>query len=187
MHRGVLKMKGFTLVEIVISIVIVSVALTALLLFTSESTRRSVDPLIQVQASAIAQSYLEEITQKGFCDPDWDHDSNPSTALDCPAQCTASACSVCSGTGTGWGTETRASYDDVCDYAGTDNPPLDQAGNSYATGLEQYSVTVSIDDSGTAILDSLAGNLGQVLRIDVTVSHPSMTPDVVMSAYRVNF
>ena len=160
---------------------------TALLIFTSETTGKSVDPILQVQASAIAQSYLEEIMQKDFCDPDWDHDSNPVTALDCPVQCALRACATCSGTGTGWTTETRPGYDDVCDYAGTDNPPLDQAGNPYAAGLGDYSVTVSIDDTAGANLNGLAGNLGQVVRIDITVSHPSMTPDVNISGFRVNF
>lgn len=182
-----LKIRGFTLIEIIISIVIVSVALTALLLFTSTSTRRSVDPLIQEQASAIAQAYLEEIMQKEFCDPDWDHDSNPATPLDCPAQCVSDACGTCSGTGVGWSIESRASYDDVCDYAGTDNPPLDQAGNTFASGLGDYSVTIAIDDSAGANLNGLTGNTGQVLRIDVTVSHPSMTPDLKIFGFRTNF
>ena len=187
MYARLLKTGGFTLIEIVISIVIVAIAITALLLFTSTTTRRSVDPLVQVQATAIAQAYLEEIMQKDFCDPNWDDDSNPATPLNCPAQCTNSACSSCSATGVGWTTETRASYDDVCDYGGTDNPPLDQSGNTFASGLGDYSVTVSIDDTASASLNGLSGNAGEVVRIDVTVTHPSMTPDVKIFGFRTNF
>ncbi len=187
MHTRLLKEKGFTLIEIVISIVIIGIALSTLILLTAKSTERSVDPLYQEQANAIAQAYMEEIMQKSFCDPDWDPDANPATLTDCPVDCGNSACTTCKGTGSGWTTESRANYDDVCDYAGTDNPPLDQNGAVFATGLEDYSVSVSIDDSAGATLDTLAGNNGEVVRIDVTVSNPGMRSDVQLSSFRANF
>ena len=187
MHTRLLTGKGFTLIEIVISIVIVAIALSTLILLTAKSTERSVDPLYQIQANAIAQAYMEEIMQKSFCDPDWDSDGNPMTATDCPVNCVSSACSSCKGMGSGWTTETRANYDDVCDYTGTDNPPLDQNGVVFATGLEDYSVTVNIDDGATATLDTLAGNNGEVVRIDVSVSNPGMRTDVQLSSFRANF
>ncbi|NKB38804.1 MAG: prepilin-type N-terminal cleavage/methylation domain-containing protein [Gammaproteobacteria bacterium] len=179
MHTRLLVEKGFTLIEIVISIVIVGIALSTLILVTAKSTERSVDPLYQEQANAIAQAYMEEIMQKNFCDPDWD--------MDCRTNCVTSACLSCKGMGSGWTTESRANYDDVCDYSGTDNPPLDQNGDVFATGLGDYSVTVSIDDSATATLDTLAGNNGEVVRIDVTVSNPGMRNDVQLSSFRANF
>lgn len=182
-----LKQVGFTLIEIVISIVVVSIALSMLVLLTSKSTERSVDPLLQEQAIAIAQAYLEEIMQKEFCDPDWDPDSNPATVTDCPVACVNSACTSCKASGLGWTTETRPNYDDVCDYVGTDNPPLDQSGNAFATGLGNYSVGVTIDDGATANLNGLTGNNGQVVRIDVTVASPSMRSDVEISGFRANF
>ena len=187
MHTRLLKQAGFTLIEIVVSIVIVAIALSALILLTSQSTQRSVDPLYQEQANAIAQAYLEEIMQKEFCDPNWDADGNPLTVTDCATDCTSSACSSCKSAGSGWTTEARASRDDVCDYAGTDNPPLDQTGTVFATGLGDYSVTVTIIDTAAATLDTLAGNNGEVVRIDVSVSNPGMANDVELSAFRANF
>jgi MSHA pilin protein MshD len=181
-----LRQAGFTLIEIVISIVIVSIALSVLVLLTSKSTERSVDPLLQEQAISIAQAYLEEIMQKQFCDPDWDHDSNPATTTDCPLHCVSSACSACKGMGSGWTTESRASYDDICDYVGTDNPPLNQLG-VVIPGLANYSVNIAIDDTATADLNGLTGNSGQVARIDVTVSNPSMRTNIQISGFRANF
>ena len=56
--------RGATLIELVITIAIVSIALVTLITLTSQSTGRSMDPMLQEQATAVAESYLDEITQK---------------------------------------------------------------------------------------------------------------------------
>ena len=87
----------------------------------------------------------------------------------------------------GAATETsRALYDDICDYAGMSGPPADQNGTAIAA-LNQYQVSVQVLDDASVNLNGLAGNAGQAARIDVTVSHPAMDSDVIMSGYRVNF
>lgn len=59
---------GFTLVELIVSIVIIAVALTGVTLLTSSIVARSADPLIQQQAAAIAEAYLEEVLARPFGD-----------------------------------------------------------------------------------------------------------------------
>lgn len=53
--------RGFTLVEIIILIVVVSVALVGLLLVFQTTVRSSADPQVQKQALAIAEALLDEI------------------------------------------------------------------------------------------------------------------------------
>ena len=53
--------RGTSLVELIMFIVIVSVALAGILLVMNVTTRGSVDPLIHKQALAIAESLLEEV------------------------------------------------------------------------------------------------------------------------------
>jgi len=58
--------KGVTLIELVISMLIISVALVGILTVMQLTTRHSVDPLLQRQAVAIAEAYLEEITSQAY-------------------------------------------------------------------------------------------------------------------------
>jgi len=57
---------GVTLIELVISMLIISVALVGILSVINLTTRHSADPLLQRQALAIAESYLEEITAQAY-------------------------------------------------------------------------------------------------------------------------
>ena len=176
--------RGSTMIELVISIVIISVALSAVTLLLSSTNRRSADPMVQQQASAIAQAYIKEILLNPFCDP-----NDAYAPADCPTMCVASACGACSGDTVEPAAqlETRATFDDVCDY-GNDLPDTvvrDQLGNAIV-GLENYSVQVDVLDDGSVDLDGLAATNGQALLLNVTVSHFAVD-DVVISAYRANF
>jgi MSHA pilin protein MshD len=51
---------GFTLIELIISIVVIGAAVGGVMLLVANVAARSVDPMIQTQAVYIAQSYLEE-------------------------------------------------------------------------------------------------------------------------------
>lgn len=173
-----MKARGATLIELVAAISISAIALVALITLTSTATRRSADPMIREQAVAVGQSYLEEILQKRFCDPD--------VASDCVAACSgAGACGNAACTASEGGN--RSQYDDVCDYNGLpDTIVRDQTGTAIPQ-LGQYSVNVQVIDDNTAVLNGLTGNAGQVVRIDVSVSHPAMAETVRLSGFRTNF
>ena len=108
------RQQGFSLVELIISIVLVSLAVTGVLLAYTHTVAGSADPLIRAQAVAVAESYLEEILSKPFDDPDGsDGESLP-----------------------------RANYDDVDDYAGLSQEP--QMPDGTTLGLGAYTVSVSL-------------------------------------------
>lgn len=173
--------KGFTLVEAVVAIVILSVGIAAFLQMSMTTMRYSADPMLSEQANAIAQSYMEEVLLKPFCDPN-------DFSTDCPTDCILSACGNCSGsTSDGVTTEIRSTYDDICDYDGLSNNAgaVDQSGVP-VPGLSDYRVNVSIDDS--ASLNGLSGASGQTLKVTVSVSHASNTEiNVEMNAFRANY
>jgi MSHA pilin protein MshD len=128
------------------------------LLLVNQNASHSADPLIQRQALAIAESYLEEIRLKAYLDPD--------SAAVCPAP-----------------EASRADYDNVCDYAGlSDSGAQDQSGTAIS-GLSAYSVQVTVDQSAT--LHTLSGS-GAVLKIMVNVSHDSGIA-VALAAYRTDY
>ncbi|MEO8332276.1 MAG: type II secretion system protein [Gallionella sp.] len=58
--------RGISLIELIMFIVIVSVALAGILLVMNQTTGRSADPLIRKQAIAAAYSLLEEIQLQDF-------------------------------------------------------------------------------------------------------------------------
>jgi MSHA pilin protein MshD len=62
-HRGV------TLIELIIAITIVAVAATTILGAIAAVASRSADAMMEQQAMAIAQAYLDEIEQRWVVDP----------------------------------------------------------------------------------------------------------------------
>ncbi len=58
--------RGFTLVELVMGIVVVSIGIVGVLMAMRTTVARSADPIIAHQSVAIAESYLEEILTKNF-------------------------------------------------------------------------------------------------------------------------
>ncbi len=165
-HNG-----GMTLIELVIAIVVISVALTGVLLVFNQTVRHSADPMVTEQALAIAQSYLEEILLQPFADP-------PNTT----APCNPGALGPEPG-------ETRATYDDVDDYNGLlDSPPRDQFGTPMNPGsslidLSRYTVRVTV---GCATLTGIPATRSK--RIDVTVTASGVPGlNVTLSAYRTAY
>ncbi len=109
------RSQGFTLIELIVTIVLLAVASTTIFGFFTNFSRTSVDPMIQQQALSIAEAYLEEILLKPVTDPD----------------------GVDSG-------ESRSTYDDVDDYnAITSSAVQDQNGAAIAD-LSDYTVSVTV-------------------------------------------
>ncbi|MFT7685422.1 MAG: MSHA pilin protein MshD [Candidatus Azotimanducaceae bacterium] len=113
------KCQGVTLVELIVTIVIISISLVSLALTVSFSASHSADSMVQVKLVELAQAYTEEILMKRF------DESSPSGGV--PACFPAG--SACGGLGDE--SETRSTFDDVDDYDGLDeSPPLDSLGNT---------------------------------------------------------
>ena len=175
--------RGFTLIELVVAIVILSIGTVSFITLMNASTKNSVDPMVRQQANAVARAYLEEILLKPFCDPD--------ITSDCPANCTTgNTCTNANCTENTGGTETRATFDDVCDY---DKPEIvnavvtDQTGNPIMS-LNNYRVTVDVIDNAGADLNTLTGGASQSLRVDVNVTNiNNANVNVTVSGYRTNF
>ena len=112
------RQSGTTLIELIIAIVIIAIAASAILMGMSTTITRSADPMIRHQAVAIAEAYLEEIALKSFDDPD----------------------------GTD-GEASRDLYDDVDDYDGlVDNGARNQF-DAALPNLNEYTVSVDVTSS----------------------------------------
>lgn len=110
--------RGATLVELLLSIVIVAIAASSVLGVMSMTNASSADPMLRHQAASIAEAYLEEILLKPFADPD---------GVD--------------------GEVARVDFDDVDDYDGLlDAGARDQFDNPIAA-LGDYTVSVTVTSS----------------------------------------
>ena len=116
------RQSAFTLIEIIVTILVLAVASTALLSVFSSMVRGSADPVIQQQAITVAEAYMEEILRKGYADP------------------------FVAETGTAEGVETRATFNDVQDYnALPANQNVRDQNNNPIGALAGYSVTVDVN------------------------------------------
>ncbi len=195
MNRFNVNDSGFSLIELIVAIVIMSIGVTAFITLIINTTKNSVDPQIRQQGNAIARTYLEEIMLNSFCEPDFDPDGDGLTECSSTTAgegCTESACAngsanTCGGQFAVGGAEAgRSVFDDVCDYNGlNDVGARDQTGAGVIPGLENYTVGVTVNDSGV-VLNGLNGSNGQVVRIDVTVTH-STGATMGLTGYKTNF
>ena len=195
------KQSGVTLIELVVFMVIVSVALVGVLKVLDITNRGSADPLIRKQALSIAESLLLEIEQQPFtlCDPD---DANASTAIT-TAGCSGGAASSQDKAGAALSspspaTESRYSatdpFDNVADYGGFTMPDANCAGicspgdNTPLIGLSAYAATVTITRDGAAALfgGPTTFTSDAVLKISVHVTGPANT-DVTLTGYRFRY
>ena len=117
------RQAGTTLIELVIAIVIVSIAISAVLMVMSMTVGYSADPMIRYQAVAIAEAYLEEISLKAFADP-----------------------------GGGDGEASRDLYDDVDDYHGLVNVGARNQFDAALPGLGDYTVSVTVTPSALPLI-----------------------------------
>lgn len=179
------RQRGVTFIELVAAIVIIAVASLGLTLAVGGAVGRSADPMIEVQATAIARAYLEEAALAGFCDPEYDPDGDPATG--CRQECVASPCASGCGGASFAAEGNRARYDDVCDYDGlADDGARDRRGIALPE-LAAYEVRVGVRDSGVALgTPALASDAGQAVRIEVSVDHAGLAAPIVMSTWRSN-
>ncbi len=140
-------LRGFTIIELIIVIVVLGIALPPLLFTVSDTLEDNVKVRTIQTASVLGRSLLEEILSKRY-------DENTSSPWSNPLGPN--------------GGETRATYDDIDDFDGfTENP---------ISGFTGYSssVTVYYVNPDTAGLDTAQPDSSNTLdykRIDVTITH----------------
>ncbi len=150
--------RSFTLIELTLSILIISICLIGTILAFITVAKFNADPLIQQQAINIGKSYLEEIMAKSF-----------PQVIPCPAAPAGG----------------RAVFASVCDYQGLNDIGARDQDGQVITGLSAYTVQITID-TASAILGGI--NPGtDVVRIDVSVTHQDLQTAMVLSGYRTKY
>jgi len=121
MRTNISSQRGVTLIELLMFIVVVSIALGALLQIFNSNVANSVDPVLRMKAVEAGQALLDEILSRRF------DENTPTGGI--PA-CGSTDGDVCAGIAA------DADYDDVGDY------------NGYSTSGSGYSLNVSVSNAG---------------------------------------
>ena len=160
------KQRGTSLIELIMFIVIVSVALAGILLVMNVTTKGSADPLIHKQALAAAESLLEEIQLQDFSPPSGVVSAGIMNAAD----------------------DRAAGYHTVLDYH---QFPLDDwigiyplNGGTPITRLGNYRAKVTVESPLAADWNGVLA--ASAALITVTVTDPQGTP-IEISGYRTDY
>jgi len=149
------------LIELIVFIIVISLALTGLFSVFNQSMLNSVDPIIRVRALELAQSKLDEVLVRKFAE------NTPAGGIPAcgsfdsgPTACTAIQ-----------GVAADPARDDVGDYNGEN------------TSDGNYTIAVLVSEQGTEL--GLASD-AMARRVTVTVTMPG-AETLTLSGYKVNF
>ncbi len=175
-HSENSRQLGLTLIELVITIVVLGIALSALVSALTTGIGRSAQPMWEGKALELSQAYLDEILAKKF------DDQTPLGG----GQVLAAA-NPCTASNEG---QARSLFDDVDDYHGvTDLPPTLIDSSMDMTRYNKYQVDVSVECAGTQLGASntaLWSDNSLAKRITVSISVPSGEVRSV-TVYKGNF
>ncbi len=179
-------MGGFSLVEMVVTLVVMAVVFAGVALVFYNTVRRSPEPVLNMRAAALGQAYLDEILTKRYDENSGQGGIPRCNSTDPGSQpCSASLGPDVSPTNAP-ALESRAEYDDVDDYNGLDeSPPIDALGN-VRTGYTNYRVRVTVVYAGTGANGLGLANVQDAKLVTVTVTSP-LGDNMVFSGYRVNY
>jgi len=175
--------KGFTLIEIIIGIVILSIALSIVTTLIAPAEKKSADQILQVKAAELGQSLLNDITSRAF-------DENSDMAggrIRCGEPNDGSNDCTAIGTNTDVfgpdaGEGDRSLFDDVDDFHGysqrinANNEPLH-------SGYDNFKIDIKVEYDGDSL--GLPDN-SNAKRITVTVTTPLGTA-IKFATHKANF
>jgi len=173
------KMQGFTLIELVIGMVILSISfslITSLILPLGEKSAKQVH---QVRASELGQSMMNEILARAF-----DENSDMTGGL---IRCSEAetSCTSAGNLGADAGENSRADFNDVDDYnAFNFSTETNALGDSYADLYPGFSVRVNVCYSNFSNSCSASVQLAKLITIIVTTPQNF---DFTFSFYKGNF
>lgn len=184
-HKPFIFSRGFTLIEIIIGIVVLSISLSIISTLIAPAEEKSADQILQVKAAELGQSLLNDITSRAF---DQNSDmagglircgepsggSNPCSALLGPEDG--------NGGRNNFGEASRDTFNDVDDFDGysqkfnANNTPL-------STGYTNFTINVEVVYDGLSL--GLA-NDEAAKKITVSVTTPLGT-EIKFATHKANF
>ena len=180
------KASGFTIVEVIVGIVALSISLSIISTLISPAEEQSADQIHQVKAAELAQSFLNDITARAF-----DENSDMAGGLvRCGEPLGSNACTNASKLGPEDGNDgrvnngevSRSLFNDVDDF---DNYSKKFTANdeSLAQGYNNFTVNISVVYDGLSLGLS---SISEAKKITVAVTTPLGT-EIEFATHKANF
>jgi MSHA pilin protein MshD len=169
---------GFTLIEVIIGIVVLSISMSVVISLIVPTEQQSADQIHQIKAAELGQGLLDEILGRAF-DENSDHAGGH-------WRCDETARPVCSlastfGANQDAGEATRDQFDDVDDYHGFSDL-VNSTNTGLDSGYDSFELAVNVVYDGAAL--GLANGLAK--KVTVTVTTP-LKLAIVFAGYKANF
>lgn len=149
------RQRGLTLIELILSMVVLGIGIAFFLSAFGSSLRTSADPMQRKQALAIAESMLHEITAKAFANP--------------------------AGGFTGAAIQAnRALFDDIGDYHGFATTGIHTIDGSAIASLSGYDVSVTV---AAAALGTVPAADARLITVTVQYAGGSVSLSSYRAAY----
>lgn len=160
------KQLGFSLIELVITIVVLGIALTALSSSLFNAVGKNADPLWQAKATQLSQAYLDEILAMKYQD-------------DSPLE--GGSVGSCAISGPETGETSRSLFDDVDDYHGlSETATFLDTTSGLASTYSGYNISIQV-----TCVDHLGNTSNDSKLIELTVTSPT-NESLIFSAYRAD-
>lgn len=171
------RQQGFTLVEIIIVIVLLSAMMAGMTALFTTTIGNSHTPYLRQRALAVATAFMDEIQHKRW------NESTPlgggcvNTGVTCLTGPAATPIGADGG-------ESRSNYDDIDDYDAITNqtPPQNSSGTNMP-GYSGFTVSINISQPGAAWNGI---NAADVRHISVSVTS-SANETVTLTSFRTNY
>jgi len=186
-NKNMTRHAGFTLIELILGMVVLSIVMTIITGLLAPQARQSADPIVQIRATELGQALMNEILAKSF---DEESDRSPpwTRCGDFPA--TGPHCSE----NLGPDSESRENYDDVDDYNGLSLSGSDienSLGNkvSYYSGFK-VDISVVYDGNFDGTADAITTPMlipsikAKLITVKITASNNEVYG---FSAYKGNY
>lgn len=177
---------GFTLIEIIVGLVISSIAISLVATVIFPLFARSVEPVFQIRAAELAQSILDDALSRRY------DEATPLGGFPACSALSIPACSSVADLGIDAGESDRGDFDDVDDFnhfCASDNAIQDAFGVDLtaADGFANFTfrVCVAYDGNYNGVVNE-ADEINAKL-ITVTVTPPVQATAIEISAYRGNY
>jgi MSHA pilin protein MshD len=161
------RRRGVTLVEVIMFILIISVAVVSILHLLGLAVARSGDPLVRRQSLAVAESLIQEIDAQPYAQKDPYNPNGPDDGLG-PEP----------GESRGGGS---LPFDNPNDYAGYAENGIVTPDGSAIAGLESYSASVTAVQQAMGTVPASDG-----LLVTVTVTGPGGEP-ITLTTFRARY
>jgi len=179
-----INQKGFTLIEIIVGMITLSIAFSVLITLIYPLANQSAEQVHQIRAAELAQSTINEILGKAF-----DQNSDMSGGYfrcgeDQNIDGDINGDELCSSTLGSDGIETRATFNDVDDYDNV-NTIEDSAGNSLDYVGFSINISVVYDGDYDGVDDGNNNNpVAKLITVNVTTPQDFI---FTFAVYKANF